>query len=127
MVEETRLPVGIGFGTTPTLAKAASHAAKKLSGFNGVAVINDDGSRKEVLTRMEVTDVWGIGSRLGKHLNGLGIETAWQLAQQSPKEMRRQFSVVVECTVNELNGIHCLNWDEVRESKREIFSTRSFW
>ena len=29
--KETRLPVGVGFGTTPTLSKAANHAAKKLS------------------------------------------------------------------------------------------------
>ena len=36
---ETKLPVGVGFGPTPTLAKAANHAAKKLTGFNGVAVI----------------------------------------------------------------------------------------
>ncbi len=43
---ETRLPVGVGFGSTLTLAKAANHASKKLSGFDGVAVINDEGSRK---------------------------------------------------------------------------------
>jgi DNA polymerase V len=64
--KETRLPVGVGFGLTPTLAKAANHAAKKLSGYDGVAVIDDNASRKEVLSRMALTDVWGIGSRLGK-------------------------------------------------------------
>ena len=40
--------------------------------------------------------------------------------------MRKQFSVVVERTVNELNGITCLNWDDIRQPKKEIFSTRSF-
>jgi DNA polymerase V len=40
--------------------------------------------------------------------------------------MRKQFSVVVERTVNELNGISCLSWDEVKAPKQEIFSTRSF-
>jgi DNA polymerase V len=123
---ETRLPVGVGFGTTPTLAKAANHAAKKLSGYDGVAVINDDKSRKEVLSRMTVTDVWGIGSRSGKRLNTLGINTAWELANQSPKVMRKQFSVVVERTINELNGVACLNWEDVKQPKKEIFSTRSF-
>ncbi|NQY87426.1 MAG: Y-family DNA polymerase [Colwellia sp.] len=123
---ETRLPVGVGFGTTPTLAKAANHAAKKLAGYNGVAVINDDCSRNEILERMSLTDVWGIGSKLGKRLNILGIKTAWELANQSPKAMRSKFSVVVERTVNELNGMQCLNWDEVRQDKKEIFSTRSF-
>jgi len=124
--KETRLPVGVGFGTTPTLAKAANHAAKKLSGYNGVEVIDDKASRKEVLSRMTLTDVLGIGSRLGKRLNILGINNAWQLANQSPKTMRKQFSVVVERTINELNGMPCLNWDDVRQSKKEIFSTQSF-
>ena len=28
--------------------------------------------------------------------------------------------------MNELKGVNCLSWDEVRENKQEIFSTRSF-
>ncbi|GAB3000679.1 Y-family DNA polymerase [Psychrosphaera aestuarii] len=123
---ETKLPVGVGFGITPTLSKAANHAAKKLDGYNGVAVINDGYSANEVLAKMSVTDVWGIGGRLGKKLNILGIHTALDLKKQSPKTMRKQFSVVVERTVEELNGKICLSWDEVKQPKQEIFSTRSF-
>ena len=123
---ETKLPVGVGFGPTPTLAKAANHAAKKLTGFDGVAVINDEASRRAILQRMDCQDVWGIGKRLAKKLKIMNINTAWQLAQQNPKTMRRAFSVVVERTVSELNGLVCLNWDDVRQDKREIYSTRSF-
>jgi DNA polymerase V len=123
---ETKLPVGVGFGVTPTLAKAANHAAKKLSGFNGVAVIDTEESRHAILQRMSCQDVWGIGKRLAKKLKIMNIHTAWQLAQQNPSAMRRTFSVVVERTVRELNGETCLNWDDVRQDKREIFSTRSF-
>jgi len=123
---ETKLPVGVGFGPTPTLAKAANHAAKKLSGFNGVAVINSEQTRHAILQRMSCEDVWGIGRRLAKKLKIMNIHTAWDLAQQNPKAMRRAFSVVVERTVSELNGITCLNWDDVRQDKREIYSTRSF-
>ncbi|KHM46787.1 XRE family transcriptional regulator [Pseudoalteromonas distincta] len=123
---ETKLPVGVGFGPTPTLAKAANHAAKKLSGFNGVAVINSEQTRQAILQRMSCEDVWGIGRRLAKKLKIMNIQTAWDLAQQNPRAMRRAFSVVVERTVSELNGITCLNWDDVRQDKREIYSTRSF-
>ena len=123
---ETKLPVGVGFGPTPTLAKAANHAAKKLSGFNGVAVINSEQTRQAILQRMSCEDVWGIGRRLAKKLKIMNIHTAWDLAQQNPRAMRRAFSVVVERTVSELNGITCLNWDDVRQDKREIYSTRSF-
>lgn len=124
---ETRLPVGVGFGSTLTLAKAANHASKKLSGFDGVAVIDDLNSRKEILSRMSLTDVWGIGTKLGKRLSILGLKNGWDLANQSSKSMRSQFGVVVvERTVNELNGMPCLNWDEIGQDKQEIFSTRSF-
>jgi len=124
--KETRLPVGVGFGSTPTLAKAANHAAKKLSGFNGVAVIDNDLICKKILLRMAVTDVWGIGSRLGKKLNALGVQSAWDLAQLNAKQAGKQFSVVLARTINELNGVPCLSWDEVKTAKKEIFSTRSF-
>jgi len=123
---ETRLPVGVGIANTPTLAKAANHAAKKLPGYNGVAVIDTEQSRKSILAQMNVSDVWGIGSRLSKKLMVMGVNTALELANQCPKQMRKQFSVVVERTINELNGIVCLSWDDVKEPKQEIFSTRSF-
>lgn len=124
--KETRLPVGVGFGTTATLAKAANHASKKLDGFDGVAIIDGGKSAEPILRRMKTSDVWGIGSRISKKLAEQHIYTAFDLAKQSPKEIRNRYSVVSERTVNELNGISCLSWDEVKEPKKEIFSTRSF-
>ncbi|MDO7085891.1 Y-family DNA polymerase [Pseudocolwellia sp. AS88] len=124
--KETRLPVGVGFGITSTLSKAANHAAKKLDGYNGVAVIDDTVSRLEILKKMEVNDVWGIGNKISKRLIEQGIKTAYQLSLQSSKNIKKQFSVVTERTVNELNGMSCLSWDEVKSPKQEIFSTRSF-
>jgi DNA polymerase V len=124
--KETKLPVGVGFGTTSTLAKAANHAAKKLSGYNGVAVIDNAQNGKAVLERMDVNEVWGVGRKISQRLKQQGIQTAYQLSTQCPKVIRKQFSVVTERTVNELNGVNCLSWDDVREPKREIFSTRSF-
>jgi DNA polymerase V len=124
--KETRMPVGVGFGSTLTLAKAANHAAKKLDGFDGVAVIDSEARRQAILKRMALDDVWGIGSRLAKRLSLMGLKSALDLACQNPKQMRKHFSVTVERTVNELNGIPCLAWDEVKQAKKEIFSTRSF-
>jgi DNA polymerase V len=124
--KETRLPVGVGFGETATLSKAANHAAKKLSGYNGVAVIDSKLSREEILNRMDVEEVWGVGRKIATRLKLEGINNAAQLSKQNPKTIRKQFSVVTERTVNELNGISCLSWDEVQSPKKEIFSTRSF-
>lgn len=124
--KEVRLPVGVGIGESPTLAKAASHAAKRIDGFRGIAVIDDVYSREYVLSRMEVGDVWGIGSRLSRKLNIMGIHTALDLSKQNPAKMRKYFSILVENTIRELNGEVRLTWDEVRSPKKEIFSSRSF-
>jgi DNA polymerase V len=124
--KETRLPVGVGFGTTSTLAKAANHAAKKLAGYNGVAIIDNAQSAKDILAKMDVNEVWGIGTKISQRLKQQNINTAHELSMQCPKAMRKQFSVITERTVNELNGVSCFTWDDVKEPKREIFSTRSF-
>ncbi len=120
------LTVGAGGGITPTLAKAASHAAKRIPGYNGVAVIDSEQERISILKQMDVTDVWGIGNRLGRKLNLLGIHTAHQLSVQSPARMRKQFSILVENTVRELNGEIRIKWDDVRPDKQQIYSTRTF-
>lgn len=124
--QQVRLPIGVGIGTTPTLAKAANHASKRLKGFRGVAVISNDQQRQHILSNMAVQDVWGVGSKIAKRLALMGINNAWQLANCKPALIRKSFSVVLERTVRELNGEVCLNWDDVRSNKKEIFSTRSF-
>ena len=123
---EVRLPICVGIGPTPTLAKVANHAAKKIEGFKGVAVLDTKNIRKTVLSKMAVTDVWGIGNRLGKRLNALGVNTAWELAKRDPTQIRKEFSILVENTVRELNGEVRHSWDTVRAAKKEIYSTRSF-
>lgn len=123
---EVRLPICVGMGSTPTLAKAANHAAKRIDGFHGVAVIDSEIKRKQILSQMAVTDVWGIGSRLGKRLNFMGVQNAWDLANRNPTQIRKDFSILVESTVRELNGEVRNSWDDVRASKKEIYSTRSF-
>lgn len=122
---EIRLPIGVGISSTLTLAKAANHASKKLPGADGVALIDNEESRKHILSQMKLSDVWGIGRRLNVHLSQMGIKNAWELSTQSPKKMRKFLSVNVERTVNELNGVPCLSWDDVRAEKKEIYSTRS--
>lgn len=123
---EVRLPIGVGMGLTPTLAKAANHAAKRLDGFRGVAVIETEKDRKSILKQMAVSDVWGIGKRISKRLNDIGIHSALDLANARADSMRKMFSVLIADTVLELNGHARISWDDVRSPKKQIFSTRSF-
>ncbi|EOD80335.1 Error-prone, lesion bypass DNA polymerase V (UmuC) [Grimontia indica] len=123
--KECRLAVGVGMGETLTLAKAANHAAKKLSGYAGVCVLDSEAERLDVLGHMAVGDVWGVGRRISERLKRQGIETALQLSRQKPALMRREFNVEMERTVRELNGEVCKGWDVARADKQQIFSTRS--
>lgn len=123
--KETRLPVCVGMGATLTLAKVANHAAKKHKGYRGVCVIDSHSQRKEILLKMVPADVWGIGRRLAKYLDIMGIKTAYALSQMVPAIAKKQFNIEVERTIRELNGEICKGWDHVRADKQQIFSTRS--
>jgi len=124
--KETRLPVCVGFGPSVTLAKAANHGAKNIKGYRGVAVIDDEKSRRYILENMEVGEVWGIGRKISAKLKLDNIQTAWDLSNVSPQLARRYFNIEVEKTVRELNGEACINWSEARTPKKQIYSTRSF-
>lgn len=123
--KETRLPVCVGIGATLTLAKVANHAAKKIRGYHGVCHIDSNEARQTVLLAMKPTDVWGIGNRISKRLDLMGIKNAFQLASMPPGLARKSFSIEIERTVRELNGEECKQWDEARADKKQIFSTRS--
>ncbi|MGR5140418.1 Y-family DNA polymerase [Photobacterium sp. DNB23_23_1] len=122
---ECRLPVCVGISSTLTLAKVANHAAKKIQGYQGVCVIENPQQRQQILSQLKTSDVWGIGSRISKRLEFMGINTALQLSRLKPGLARKSFNVEVERTVRELNGEPCKGWDEVRADKKQIFSTRS--
>ena len=123
--KEARLPVCVGVAPTLTLAKAANHAAKKIQGYSGVCILDNDNERISTLKQMHVGDVWGIGRRISKKLEIMGVHTAHQLSVMPPKLARKQFSIDIERTVRELNGEPCLVFDEARADKKQIYSTRS--
>ncbi|HAS6194647.1 TPA: DUF4113 domain-containing protein [Vibrio vulnificus] len=123
--KECRLPVCVGMGPTLTLAKLANHAAKKIPGYSGVCVLDNEADRLKVLAKTPVSDVWGVGRKLSSHFKLMGINTALDLAKKPAPLMRKNFNVEVERTIRELNGQRCKDWDVARADKKQIFSTRS--
>ena len=119
----TGVPVSIGIAPTKTLAKVANYVAKKktLEGVFSVTNQNVD----EMLAALAVDDVWGIGRKLGEKLRQRGIHSALDLKRTPPVLMRRQFSVIVEKIVHELNSYSCLALQDV-EPKQSITSSSSF-
>jgi len=59
-------------------------------------------------------------------LKKLGIETAWQLRQANPKQIRHHFSVVQERIVWELRGLPAITLDDMAQPKQQIMVSRSF-
>lgn len=122
----TGLPICVGIAQTPTLSKLANHAAKKYLKTKGVVNLTDPSRQRKLLSITPVGDIWGIGSKISSKLKAQGIETGLQLADSNPKVIKKQFSVVVERTVHELNGITCQEMEEVAPTKQQIVCSKSF-
>ena len=130
------IPCGIGIGRTKTLAKLANHIAKTAERKPGIypdhlaQVCNLSALAPEelaaVLEATEVGEVWGVGRRISKQLTDGGIKTVQDLVRMDPATIRRGWSVVLERTVRELQGMPCIDLDDSPEPKKEIACTRSF-
>ncbi len=127
VLQLTGIPTGVGIATTKTLAKLANHAAKQWQRqTGGVVDIRDPARRDRLLQRMDVSEVWGIGRKMTEHLAGMGIRTAWQLAQADTWLLRKSFSVVIEKTARELRGTPCLELEDATPARQEICCSRMF-
>lgn len=120
------MSVCVGMAPSKTLAKLANHAAKQYPATRGVVDLTNPARQKKLLGLMPVNEVWGVGRKLSARLNAIGITTALQLAEQNPKDIRRNFSVVLERTVRELNGESCLALEDITPTKQQILCSRSF-
>ena len=120
------LPVCVGMAPTRTLAKLANYAAKKYPATEGVVDLTNPRRQRRLMARIPVDEVWGVGRKLSAKLQAMGIVTALQLADTHLSTLRKQFSVVLERTAQELNGIPCLAWEDVPTSKKQIMCSRSF-
>lgn len=122
----TGIQTCVGIGPSKTLAKLANHTAKKDPAAGGVVDLSREDTRRWVLSRIQVEDVWGIGSRIARRLARYGIRTAADLAAADPKALRREMSVNVERTVRELQGTSCIRLEPIAPAKQEIVCSRSF-
>lgn len=123
------IPVCVGIAETKTLAKLANHSAKKnLVDDTGVCDFGRLNSveRSALFEQIPVGEIWGIGPRLASQLQALGISSVEALRKADGKALRKRFSVMVERTHAELNGISCQSLEEVAPRKQQIISSRSF-
>lgn len=121
----TDIPVSIGIAPSKTLAKAGSKFAKKYKGYASVCTIDTEEKRRKALQLTGLADIWGIGRSTLARLHYHGITTPLQFADMSEAWVKRNFSLPVQQTWRELNGIACIKTDEAAE-RQSICTSRSF-
>lgn len=126
ITQSTGIPVSLGIAPTKTLAKVANKFAKKYRGYAGCCLIDDENKRTQALKRTRIGDVWGIGRRLKRKLEGLGILTAADFCLLSPDHVRKMMTVTGERLWRELNGFPCLEIEDSADDKKQICNSRSF-
>lgn len=120
------MPVSIGLAPNKTLAKMASHFAKKYQGYRHCCMIDSDEKRIKALKLYPIEEVWGIGRRYAARLETLGVKTAYDFAEHNQSWVHATFNnIVIERTWRELNGEDCVPNEEMAK-KKSICTSRSF-
>jgi DNA polymerase V len=120
------MPVSIGLAPNKTLAKMASHFAKKYQGYHHCCMIDTDEKRIKALKLYPVDEIWGIGRRYASKLESLGIKTAYDFAEHNRLWVKANFNnIIIERTWRELNGEDCIPNEEIAK-KKSICTSRSF-
>ena len=120
----TGIPTSIGIGTTKTLSKTANYIAKKEKS----GVINLVNSKKinETLSKIKISDVWGVGRQLTKFYVKNGINTAYDLKNAHNGWIKKNTSVFGSRTAMELRGISCALLNPHEEKRKNCCVSRSF-
>ena len=123
------IPLTVATAPTRTLAKIVSHYTKHRGGGIGdwdqlIATTPD------VLDGIDVAEVWGVGRRLTRRLQGMNITTAGDLSRADPARIRHHFSVLLQRTVLELRGVPAIELDDFDaisgSRKQQIMCSRMF-
>jgi DNA polymerase V len=124
----TGIPVCVGIGPTKTLAKLANQVAKKHPKSKGVFNFNDlnESQKDALLSKIEVSQVWGVGRRLTNRLNAYKVYTVQDLKLADTPTLRAEFGVVMEKTQRELRELSCIDMTQVEPAKKQIVCSRSF-
>ena len=120
------MPVSVGLAPNKTLAKMASHFAKKYQGYRHCCMIDSDEKRIKALKLYPIDEVWGIGRRYAAKLEALGVKTAYDFAAHNGDWVKLTFNnIVIQRTWRELNGEDCVPNEEMAK-KKSICTSRSF-
>ncbi|MDE6301306.1 MAG: Y-family DNA polymerase [Muribaculaceae bacterium] len=122
----TGIPTSLGIASTKTLAKVAARFAKKYPAYRSCAIIDSEERRRKALSLTPIKDVWGVGRRLRRHFDNIGVRTALDFADMDQAGVKRMLNIVGERTWRELNGDACISVEQEETAKKQMICSRSF-
>ena len=120
----TGIPTSIGIGITKTLSKAANYIAKKEK--SGVIDLVNSKQIDELLSKIKINDVWGVGRQLTKFYIKNGINTAYDLKKTQNSWIKKNTNVFGSRTAMELRGFSCVSLEPYEEKRKNCCVSRSF-
>ena len=121
------VPVSIGYAPTRTLAKIASHVAKKdPKNTDRVMGLTTPQTIDEVLQRTRVENIWGIGRRLNAKLLASGIDYANKFVKLPKSFLHRIGNINLVRTQEELLGKDSISINPVTIAHKSIMNSRTF-
>ena len=123
----TGIPVCIGIAGTKLLAKFANrHAKKNKEITGGVFDLTTYWDPESLMADAPCEALWGVAKNTARTLSKIGIRTVLDFQQADPTAVRKSLGVVGERLLRELNGISCLELEEMPPSRKGVMASRSF-
>lgn len=113
----------IGIAPSKTLAKLANHMAKK---ENGICILHPEQEDfDEILKKIPVQEIWGIGRRQNEKLLKYSIKTAYEYKNTPEEWIQKHFTISGLKTLRELHGVSCIDI-EFSDTPKSLVCSRSF-
>lgn len=101
---ELRIPVAVGIGDNPLLAKLALDNEAK-NNRSQIAYWSYETVPKTLWRIPKLTDMWGIGSRTAQGLNNMGIHSVYDLSQFDEEKLKKRLGVIGQQLFYHSHGI----------------------
>jgi len=127
ILQWTGIPVCIGIAGTKLLAKFANRYAKKNKEITGgVFDLTTYWDPESLIADAPCEALWGVAKNTARTLSKIGIRNVLEFQQADPTAVRKSLGVVGERLFRELNGISCLELEEMPLSRKGVMASRSF-
>jgi len=118
ITKKTGLYATAGIGPNMLLSKIAMDIEAKKS-HNFIAEWSYDDVKTKLWNITPLSDMWGIGSRMEKNLNKLGINSIGDLAKYNKLKLKEKFGVIGEELWYHANGIDLSRINDFNKESKE--------